>query len=81
MVDGEITWVFPTVDLYMSSLVSAEISLLCIWLRVFSEDPKLMAAVSIALFLSLLVGSVLAISDELAAEFGYPAGVDVWSVI
>ncbi|CZR55943.1 uncharacterized protein PAC_05831 [Phialocephala subalpina] len=28
--------------------------------------------------ISLLVGLALAISDELAAEFGYPAGVDVW---
>lgn len=28
--------------------------------------------------LSLLVGCVISISDELAAEFGYPAGVDVW---
>jgi len=26
----------------------------------------------------LLVGYALAISPELAAEFGYPAGVDVW---
>jgi hypothetical protein len=28
--------------------------------------------------LYLLVGSALSISDELAAELGYPAGVDVW---
>ena len=28
--------------------------------------------------LSTLVGPGSAISDALAAEFGYPAGVDVW---
>lgn len=29
---------------------------------------------------TLLVGLVASISDELAAELGYPAGVDVWQV-
>lgn len=30
--------------------------------------------------IGVLVNTVLAIPPERAAEFGYPAGVDVWSV-
>lgn len=32
------------------------------------------------LTISLLLGFAFAISDEQAAELGYPAGVDVWYV-
>ena len=58
------------------------------------QDPLLITAFSyssnlvvsaVAMFkllsvVSLLAGSVLSISDELATELGYPTGVDVWQV-
>ena len=58
----------PTIDLEVPSF----------WYTLRLEPSTFANMLNLLLIVYLLVGSTLSISDELAAELGYPAGVDVW---